>query len=462
MDQIIVVVYLVCIFALGIWGGKGIKNLTHFSVANRSYGTLIIFATLSASFIGGGFSMGNAEKVFLFGIVNIFALWGFSLKEILVASFIAPRMGKYPDAISVGDIMSRNYGKTGMVVSGIMSFAVCAGILGAQVGATGYIFNVFLGIPRFHSILIGCGIVIAYSTVGGMRSVVLTDVVQFVILAIGIPLTLIFGINHAGGWSVMISSVPNTHFTFPGTGKTVAQFIALFLAFVFGETLVPPYVQRLFLSKKSSHTVKATLFSGIFSFPFFAITGLIGIVALAIKPDLDPNSAMPFVINTVLPVGLKGLVIAGVISIVMSSADSFLNSASVAITHDVIGPLKKKRMSASRELLFVRVINLFTGVVAIIFAVKIKSILDILLYSYNFWSPIILVPLVMAILGLKTDERHFIAGALSGALGVAIWNFVLKNPGGIDGLIIGLFCNFIVMMGYYLLGKPRETIQRIQ
>ena len=460
MDQIIVVVYLVCIFALGIWGGKGVKTLSQFSVAGRSYGIFIIFATLSASFIGGGFSMGNAEKVFLFGIVNIFALWGFSLKEILVASFIAPRMGKYPDAISVGDIMKKNYGKTGMVVSGIMAFAVCAGILGAQVGATGYIFNIFLGIPRFHSILIGCGIVIAYSTVGGMRSVVLTDVVQFVILAIGIPLTLILGINHVGGWSVMISSVPNTHFTFPGTGKTMAQFIALFLAFVFGETLVPPYVQRLFLSKKSSHTVKATLFSGIFSIPFFAVTGFIGIVALTIKPDLDPNSAMPFVISTVLPIGLKGLVIAGVISIVMSSADSFLNSASIAITHDVVEPLRKKRMSVSRELLFVRVINLFTGVVAIIFAVKIKSILDILLYSYNFWSPIILVPLTLAILGLKTDVRHFVAGALSGVLGVAIWNFVLKNPGGLDGLIIGLFCNFIVMMGYYLLGRSKEAIQR--
>ena len=75
MDQIIVVVYLVCIFALGIWGGKGVKTLSQFSVAGRSYGTFIIFATLSASFIGGGFSMGNAEKVFLFGIVNIFALY---------------------------------------------------------------------------------------------------------------------------------------------------------------------------------------------------------------------------------------------------------------------------------------------------------------------------------------------------------------------------------------------------
>ena len=65
--------------------------------------------------------MGNAEKVFLFGIVNIFALWGFSLKEILVATLIAPRMDKYPNALTVGDIMYENYGNFAKIVTGVIS-----------------------------------------------------------------------------------------------------------------------------------------------------------------------------------------------------------------------------------------------------------------------------------------------------------------------------------------------------
>jgi len=452
MDQAITIVYLVCVLAIGIWAGKGVKTLTHFSVADRSFGAWIIFATLSASFIGGGFSMGNAEKVFIFGIVNIFALWGFSFKEILVATLIAPKMGKYPNAISVGDIMYENYGNTGKIITGIMSVAVCAGILGAQVGAIGYIFDVFMGIPRIYGIFIGCGIVIVYSTIGGMRSVVFTDIFQFIVLSIGIPMTLIFGIHYVGGWAAVKSAVPATHFSFLGTGRTFLQLAVLFLSFVFGETLVPPYVQRLFLSRESKHTVKGTLWSGIFSFPFFAITGLIGIVALAIKPDLDPNLSMPFVINTVLPIGLKGFVIAGVISIVMSSADSFLNAAAVAFTNDIVKPLSKNHNSSS-ELLQVRLINVLTGIIAIVFAVKIKSILDILLYSYNFWSPIVLVPLAMAILGFKTKTKHFIAGAAAGVVGVIIWNFILENPAGLDGLIIGLLCNLIVTLVYYNISK---------
>jgi solute:Na+ symporter, SSS family len=443
MDNIIVIVYLFIILLVGIWAGKGVKTLTQFSVAGRSFKSMIIFATLSASFIGGGFSMGNAEKVFLFGIVNIFALWGFSLKEILVAKYIAPRMDSYKSAITVGDIMGQHYGKASKIVTGIFSVMVCAGILGAQVGGIGYIFHVFLGLEQIYGILIGCGIVIIYSTVGGMRSVVFTDVIQFVVLSIGIPLTLIIGLNKVGGFSAIQAAAPVSHFSFLGGYKTILTFVSLFLTFLLGETLVPPYVQRLFLAKDTSHTRKGTLWSGLFSIPFFAVTGGIGLVALTLKSDLDPNLSMPFVIKEVLPVGLRGIVIAGVISIVMSSADSFLNAASVSFINDVVTPLKKVKINIKQELLAVRFINLFVGVISIIFAIKIKSILDILIYSYNFWSPIVLVPLVAAIMGVKANTKSFFFGSISGIIGVIIWNFILHNPKGIDGLIIGIFCNGI-------------------
>lgn len=452
MDNMIIVIYLFVILFVGIWAGKGVHNLSQFSVAGRSFKSLVIFATLSASFIGGGFSMGNAEKVFLFGIVNIFALWGFSLKEILVARFIAPRMDIYGSAISVGDMMGIHYGRGAKIITGFFSVIVCAGILGAQVGSIGYIFNVFLNIPQIFGILIGCGIVIIYSTVGGMRAVVFTDVIQFIMLSIGIPVTLIVGLIKVGGLSAIKAAAPAAHFTFLGGYETIPAFVSLFLTFLLGETLVPPYVQRLLLSKNSRHTRNGTLWAGLFSIPFFAITGGIGLIALTLKPDLDPNLSMPYVIKNVLPVGMCGLVIAGVISIVMSSADSFLNAAAVSFTNDVIAPLSKNRLNPRWELLAVRFINFFVGILAVIFAIRIKSILDILVYSYNFWSPIVLVPLVAAVTGVKASPRCFFLGAIAGAMGVAIWNFILKGPMGIDGLIIGIAANGLV----FFLSRSKE------
>ena len=441
LDYAIITVYLLAILLVGLWSGRGMKTLSDFSVSHRSYGSMVIFATLSASFIGGGFSIGNAEKVFRFGIVNIVVLWGFSLKEILVAKYIAPRTGNFSGVISVGDLMDRGYGKMGRIVSGFFSVFLCAGIVGAQVGAMGIIFNVFLGIRPIWGILIGCGIVITYSTIGGMRAVVLTDVIQFCVLAIGLPAALVFGIVKLGGFSAIKAAAPASHFLIPGEGMTICAFLSLFLTFLLGETLVPPYVQRLFMAKDAGHTARGTMLSGIFSIPFFAITGAIGLVALTLDPELDPNMAMPYVVSTVLPIGIRGIVIAGIISIVMSSADSFLNGAATCCINDIVKPLRKNPLSERRELLLAKLTNCLVGILAVVFAITIPSILDILIYAYNFWAPIIVVPLAAVLLGVRVTRAGFLAGTLAGAVGTLAWNYLLKTPAGIEGLVIGVFCN---------------------
>ena len=443
LDYAIIIFYLCVVLLVGLWSGKGMKSLQEFSVSHRSYTSFVIFATLSASFIGGGFSIGNAEKVFRLGIANIIVLWGFSLKEILVARFIAPKVDNFPNVISAGDIMELGYGKSAKIITGFFSIFLCAGIVGAQVGAMGLICKEFVGIEPIWGILIGCGIVIAYSTIGGMRAVVLTDVIQFCVLAIGLPAALIFGIVKLGGFSAIREAVPANHFSVPADTMTIGAFLSLFLTFLLGETLVPPYVQRLLIGKDAVHTARGTMLSGIFSVPFFVITGGIGLLALAMDSAINPNQAMPFVIRTVLPAGVRGVVIAGVISIVMSSADSFLNGAATGCINDIVKPLRKNPLPERHELLLAKLTNCFVGILAVVFAIKISSILDILIYAYNFWAPVILVPLAAVFLGVRVTRAGFFGGTIAGAAGVLIWNGLLKSPMGVSGLVIGVFCNLI-------------------
>jgi len=445
IDHIVLVLNLLAVLVIGLWAGRGVTKLEHFSVAKREFGSWIIFATLSASFIGGGFTMGNAEKVFTIGVVNIFALWGFSLKEILVATVITPRMRHFPEAISVGGVMGRAFGRPGQMVTGVFGVMLCAGILGAQVGAMGYVFHLFLGMDNLVGILIGCGIAIAYSTVGGMRSVVLTDILQFVVLGVGIPLTLIMGLDLAGGWRAVADAVPARNLTLLG-GIGPLAFISLFLTFLLGETLVPPYVQRLMIGRTAGHVFRGTLWSGLFSVPFFAISGGIGLVALALAPNLDPNLAMPYVVQQALPVGLRGLVVAGIIAVVMSSADSFLNGAAVCLISDVVLPVWPRPLNERAQLSLAKAANLLTGVLAVLFAVSIKSVLGILLYAYNFWAPVILPPLVAAFFGAKASSAVFLIAATVGLAATVFWNVGLGAPAGVDGLIVGVGCNAVVFL----------------
>src|SRR5471030_1817832 len=119
LDLCIIFGYFALIVIVGVWISKSVKNLDDFSTGSRSYGAAFIFATLSSSFIGGGFTMGLAEKVFTMGLVYVIALWGFSAKEILVATVIAPRMTPFKNAISVGDIMGQLYGKNVRIFTGL-------------------------------------------------------------------------------------------------------------------------------------------------------------------------------------------------------------------------------------------------------------------------------------------------------------------------------------------------------
>ena len=144
LDNAIILMYLTGILTLGVWSGRKLKSLKDFSLSHATYGPFVIFATLSASFIGGGFSVGNASKVFLFGIGNIVALWGFSIKELLVAKFIVRNVNRFEGAISAGDIMGRAYGRAAQIITGVFSILLCAGIVGAQVGAMGDVFHIFL------------------------------------------------------------------------------------------------------------------------------------------------------------------------------------------------------------------------------------------------------------------------------------------------------------------------------
>lgn len=445
LDLIIILSYLVGIFIIGLIAGRKIVDLKDYAIANHSYSSFVLFATLSASFIGGGFSFGNADTVFQKGIGPATALWGFSLMMILVAIFIAPRIGKFKGCISAGDIMFKNFGKSGQLTAGILGMCVCTGILGAQIGAMGAVFETFTPLNFQQGILIGCSIVIVYTSFGGMKAVVLTDVIQFLMLVVFIPLTLIMGIMHVGGIEALEQKVPSNFFDITSASFTPIMWVSLFLSFLIGETFVPPYIQRLLIAKTPKATARGTLLSGLLSVPFFIITGMLGIVALAINPEISSSSAMPSVINTVLPIGIKSLACAAIISIVMSSADSFLNSATVCLLEDVIKPLMNKT-HLKKELLYAKILSLIIGVSSTIVAVTISNVLDILRFAYNFWAPIMVVPLAYILLGLKAPQKSFIGGAIAGAI-VIISAWSINGASilyGIDAIVLGAAANLLV------------------
>ena len=227
LDIGIVLLYLAVLVGMGLRGGRQVKSAGDFTASGGRYGTLVLFASLSASFIGGGYSSGNAARAFENGIGTTLALFGFSLAMILIGRFIVPGVGRFSGVSTAGGVIGRAYGRRARVLSGLFIFLCSAGMVGAQMEAIGLVFHVLLGVKPLTGVLIGFGIVLVYSTAGGLQSVIAADMVQFTLLAVGMPLLLVMSLLRAGGVGAVLDAVPDAYFN-PFNGTTPAAFFPCF------------------------------------------------------------------------------------------------------------------------------------------------------------------------------------------------------------------------------------------
>ncbi|MEH6651429.1 MAG: sodium:solute symporter family protein [Motiliproteus sp.] len=451
-DLIGLAVYFVVLILIGYLSSRRIKTSDDFAVAGNRITWPILFATLAASFLGGGASMGRAGKSFTDGYVFMFAACAFPLATVLAGLFIAPKLKRYVGAHTVGDVMAHHYGAPSRLFTGLFSLVYCIGILGAQALAIGTVFNAILGIDVSTGILIGMAVVVLYSTLGGMWAVIQTDVLQFLMLAIFIPITLVIGLQQAGGAEALIARLPDLHFSIMGDYST-GLFVSIFIAYLLGETLVPPYTQRALAAPDSRNAKIGYTVAGLFGFVFYFISATIGLVALVLFPDISPDRAMPELIRSALPIGLTGLVLAALLAVVMSTADSYLNSSAVVFVRDIYQSFIDPSVGDKQRLWIERGVTLVIGVGAVIFALYATSIIDALLLSYALWAPTVLIPFVLAVLLDLNCSRAALWAMLSGAAMTIIWKwgpFELEQLTGLTALIAGVLTNIAIFSVVYL------------
>jgi solute:Na+ symporter, SSS family len=440
IDWSIIVLYGVGLFIV-IALTKRAKTMDDFAVGSRMVPGSIVFASLFATFIGPGFSMGLANNVAGDGLIWLLVFFAFSLQTLLIGYFIAPRLRAFENARTLGDIMGYRYGKATQFITGILSVALCTGLVGAITKASADIIYGFTGLPFMWAVLLSAIVVLLYSTLGGVKSVVATDVVQFVLLGLFVPVILIFiFVQHDA--STLLDSIPSDAFTLTGHFSP-AVLLGLFLAWLLSETLIPPLANRALMAKDAAQAKKGFLLSGGFSIIFFVICSGIGLLALGVLPAGTENyylSAM----QSYLPVGVLGLAVAAMISIVMSSQDSCLNAASVSFTTDILALLSPRYQQNDIALTSSRIMNVLIGVFAVIMAIQVPNVVEALMYCYTLWMPTIVLPLIIAVLKKNVHPYAGFFSMIGGGLATGIWELGFGNPYDVPSMLIGIAANQVV------------------
>lgn len=456
IDIIIVLIYLVALLAIGVKQKSKLAGFNKFSKLDDkvSQSKLMLVATIFVSTIGGGTTFGISEKAFAGNIAYSYGLLFAIPVDILIAIYIIPRLSKHYGAESVGDIMNVYYGKTGRYIAGLSSILVSIGLVAAQISVSGRIFEYILQVDYLWGVILSYGIIVTYTTIGGLRSVLFANQLQFFAIIVAIPAISIFGLYQIG-LGEFLTLVPEEKFSLTANPDLLTTTIAATLGFAV-MNLFPTFIQRALINKDSAATSKAIYIKSIIYALFIIFITLNGLIAFIEYPDVKASLALPHLINHIIPVGIQGIVVVGLLAAVMSTADSDLNITTITLVKDFLKPIFLIK-SQDRMLRLARIINIIIGSLAIIISLKFTKVVDLVIFVAGFWGPVIITPLVLALFNITICKKGLICAAMSGLITFLVWESCFANDYALKGVFVGTMVNLMVFMMFYCFEKKRKT-----
>lgn len=425
IDYLVFFVYSLFIVGLGVYFFFKTKNNASYFTGDKELGAGHIGLSVVATDVGGGFSIGLGGLGFTLGLSGSWLLFTGLLGAWLSAVLVIPAVFKtkgFDNLSTFPGFLGAHYGASIALVAALFSGIGYIGFTSAQLLA-----GVKLAAGTFpdvqpHWILIGMGLAaVLYTAFGGMKAVIYTDTIQWIVLilglgGIGIPL----GYMKVGGWKGLQSTLPESFFSLNAlTSLQVLEWSFTILPIWFvGMTLY----QRIFACRDVKTARKAWFIAGLFEYPIMAFLGVgVGMLArsgaeLGMMSSLgfssaaevvDPEVAIPMFIVSILPSGLVGLLLAAYFSAIMSTADSCLMAASGNISVDI---LKFKNSSIHRS----QLVTLLIGLLSIAIAWKAEKVLAIMLSSYSVMVSAMVLPVLSIVFKWRFHATSILISMLVG------------------------------------------------
>jgi SSS family solute:Na+ symporter len=440
------------VLAFVVFRARAAREYADFSLAKRSLPLALIFASLCATYIGPGFSIGFVGKGFQSGLLFLCIGLAYSAQNILVGFLIAPRLRSLTDCHTLGDAMGLKYNRASQVLAGVISVGLCAGFAAVMANAAGVVVEQVFGIALWKAVIAIAVLATTYTSLGGLKTSVMIDALQFAVFSILMAAMFFFLLvrgagNDATAFSGELAAATSAGFR----SVSAVQIVGLVAAFLLGETLIPPYANRALAAQSTSASRNSFLLAGTFSFLWFTMMISLGTVArTVVPPETDGDHVLLRLVQTTMPTTGRMLLLIALISVIMSSLDSLLNAGAVVFTQDVVKPLVA--ISDRASLACGRVATVAMAALAAAAAVAVPEIITGLLICYTIWAPAILPA---AVFGLWLKRPRPWAGILSMVTGATValsLQFAWPNATEIPPILLALGASLAAYLLGHLLG----------
>ena len=393
-----------------------VKNFDDYVVAGRKQNSPFVFMSLMATVLGASATVGIAARAESIGFA---AFWWLGVGAIgfwFQAAFLSKPVHDL-DVRTLPEIAEKTVGKTGRKLVALIIAVSWIGIIAAQFAAVAGFIGLVLGHDAGTlAVLITAVIVVVYTLLGGQLSVVRTDALQFGILTLGFFAAAIYlfggfsGTEIAAGRASGIATLGNFNLL---NEKFGFADLAMMLFTVGGAYFLgPDVISRNLVAKDSSAARKAVVAGSFAILAFSVIIVLLGMWAATYAPNATGTSVNPLfrLASGVLPLPLAALLSVGLLSALLSSADTCLINSAAIFGSDILN---------TRRISVVRLLVVAIGVIATFLALQGRDIIGLLMMAYSVYTPGIVAPLAVAIIAHKkfnVKKSLWYAGVCAGGL----------------------------------------------
>lgn len=442
-DLVVVGVYLIVMVLVGVVSSKKIKSSNDYYLAGRSFGPMVLMATVCATIIGGSGLMGRAGVAYSSGFKAVMTAIPYLL-GMFIFSGISGRIsdiGMQYNIASIPELFERRFGKTAKLILSAMIAFTMMGTVASQVTATGTIINMLggeIGISYEMGAAIACLVFMIYTASSGLFGVVYTDVLQFYMLILFVYILIpVASLLYVGGFSNFSANL-DPALVKPYMDGNILGDVVTYLVF----TMAGAEMWQRAFSAKDRKAAKKGMFLGTAVYGVTIIlVFFMGIVAHQVVGDNvlaqygTTDAVVPALAIKVLPIGLTGLALAGMLAVMMSTADSYLLVSVQTCVRD-IGKTLYPEMKEKTEIRLSRIFSIILPIGALVIALYIQNAYNILMFSWSFYAAAAGIPAFAALYWKKATKPGIIAAMISGFVVCVGWK-IAGEPLGLGAAVPG-------------------------
>jgi len=453
LDIAVIVFFFITILIIGFVSSQKTKsNSEDYLLSGRKL-NLFLYVLISVSTWYGGI-IGVGEFTYRYGLVSWFTQgFPYYFFAFLFAIFFAKKI-REASLFTIPDKLTDVYGKNVGLISAIIVFVLVSPA--PYLLMTANLISMVFDLPIIISLIFSIILSGAYLIKGGFRANIYVDAFQFFVMFVGFILALIIAVSTYGGFNYLQNNLPKNHLMI--TAGTSPAFILVWFLIALWTFADPGFHQRTYAAKDGKVARNGILISIIFFALFDFLTTSTGLFAKAILPDLSkPIMAYPLFAEKVLGSGIKGIFYAAMFATIISTLNSFLFLSAATIGRDFIFRIKKTPDENNLKL-YTAIGIVVTGVLSIIIAYLIPSVVEIWYTIGSLFIPGIILPVISSYYTkLRISSRFILVEIILALTSSIVWMFIRDNFNGmlyeIEPMIVGLLSAVIV----HSVGLVRST-----